>query len=75
MTSMSIPYEPMKRKNCMIIIAKLWPMKFMMWSATWPRFGVNLGVKKKVIERMGLLEIKGYCLFEFFCQNRIQLYL
>jgi len=41
----------------------------------WPRFGANLSVKMKVIEPMCLLEIKGYCLFDFFCQNRIQLYL
>ncbi len=74
MTSVSIPYEPMKRKFCMIIIAKLWPMKFMMWRATWPRFGANLGVKMKVIEPVCLLEIKCYCLFEFFCQYIIQLY-
>jgi hypothetical protein len=31
MTSVSIPYEPMKNKFHTTIIAKLWPMKFMMY--------------------------------------------
>jgi len=30
MTSMFIPYEPMKKTICTIIIAKSWPMKFVM---------------------------------------------
>jgi len=30
MTFVFVPYEPMKSKFCMTIIAKLWPMKFMM---------------------------------------------
>jgi len=30
MTFMSIPYKPMKSKICITIIAKLWPMKFVM---------------------------------------------
>jgi hypothetical protein len=30
MTFVSIPYEPMKNKFHMTIIAKLWPMKFVM---------------------------------------------
>jgi hypothetical protein len=74
MTSVSIPYEPMKNKFCMIIIAELWPMKFVIWGATWPSFGTNLGVKMKVNEPMCLLEIKDYYLFEVFCQNKIKLY-
>jgi hypothetical protein len=30
MTSMFIPYEPMKNKFYITIIAKLWPIKFVM---------------------------------------------
>jgi len=30
MTSMFIPYEPMKNRFCITIIAKLWPIKFVM---------------------------------------------
>jgi hypothetical protein len=32
MTFMSIQYEPMKIRFCMIIIAKLGPKKFVKWS-------------------------------------------
>jgi hypothetical protein len=36
MTFMSIPYEPIKSRFCMTIIAKLWPMKFIMYKhLTW----------------------------------------
>jgi len=66
MTFVSIPYEPMKNKFRMIIIAKLWPMKFVIWCATWLRFGTNLGVKMKANEPMCLLEIKYYYVFEVF---------
>jgi hypothetical protein len=31
MTSMFIPYKLMKNKFCMITIAKLWPIKFVIW--------------------------------------------
>jgi len=31
MTSMFIPYKPMKNKFHMTIITKLWPIKFMIW--------------------------------------------
>jgi len=30
MTSMFIPYKPIEKKNHLIIIAKSWPMKFVM---------------------------------------------
>jgi len=36
MTSKFIPYKPMKNKFCMTIIAKLWPMKFVMESSSLP---------------------------------------
>jgi hypothetical protein len=38
MTSMFIPYEPMKNRFCKIIIAKSWPMKFVMCIHIYKRF-------------------------------------
>jgi hypothetical protein len=65
MTFASTPYEPMKRKFRMIIIPKLWPMKFMMWGAMWPRFGANLSVKWKLLSQCVYLKLKTIVFLNF----------
>jgi hypothetical protein len=52
MTSVFIPYEPMKNGFHMTIIAKLWPMKFVMLLYHHTSVGVGVGDNMVMHEKL-----------------------